>query len=412
MIKLDLKTNILIVLLYLLILNVLFLYCFNFEDNAKRDEFYQAINVTKVHKSYTSQSSNKGPRAEIKYCYDSTSESELKAIIDTLINDLQIKTCLSFKKVTDKKKANIIIGYISNTFTSKNEQGKAKQIGIPEVCRKQVGCIKGLIFYALGMVPPHQRPDRDFYIDVIEDNVDTKTCKADFWLDKVIPNKDILVNGDYDFGSIGHIKQHFCGKDKKETLSAKIKQYDEMMGRDDGLSFNDLKLIKAYYCTDNECEKKNDKECQHYGYKDPNNCSKCICPNGFDGDFCEKMKTPDEQCNQNNRFASNNVANMKLNGKVNCYYNFTTFEHYVIEFNIKEIRTSSNNLICTENSGFELKHQEDIGTTGLCLCKNYKNIKILSHSNYAYLIINGKDDFYLDMDFKGVFIQKNELTKV
>lgn len=36
------------------------------------------------------------------------------------------------------------------------------------------------------------------------------------------------------------------------------------------------------------CEKADGKAtCQNHGFPNPNNCSRCICPNGFGGDLCD-----------------------------------------------------------------------------------------------------------------------------
>lgn len=34
-------------------------------------------------------------------------------------------------------------------------------------------------------------------------------------------------------------------------------------------------------------------KCEHGGYPNPNNCSKCICPNGFSGKFCQHVEYSD-----------------------------------------------------------------------------------------------------------------------
>jgi hypothetical protein len=33
--------------------------------------------------------------------------------------------------------------------------------------------------------------------------------------------------------------------------------------------------------------------CQHGGYQDPNDCSRCKCPDGLSGVFCDKVAPPE-----------------------------------------------------------------------------------------------------------------------
>uniref|UniRef100_A0A0N5A003 Metalloendopeptidase n=1 Tax=Parastrongyloides trichosuri TaxID=131310 RepID=A0A0N5A003_PARTI len=407
MIKLDLKADIFIALLYLLIFNISSFYCYYLNGDSKKGEFYKAINVGQTSQTLTSGS--KVPRTKLTYFYNN-GEYALKSIIGTLIHDLSSKTCLDLTEENNINKAKLEFGLVTNKFTSLDNPNESKKVAIPQMCTNKPGCIKAQIFFALGMIPPHQRPDRDIYIEVKKENVDKQTCKADKLFEIVPPGENAFVNGGYDFGSIAHIKRYFCYNNREAPISAYIDQYNEMMGRDDGLSFNDVKFINTQYCMNDACEKKVSNECQNYGYKDPNDCTKCICPNGFDGNFCEKMKKSDEACKGGDRYASPDNYNIKLTGNVNCYFNFTSLEHHIIEFHIKKLKTNSDNLICTEGKSFELKHQQDIGTTGLCLCKDYSNIVIRSHSNYAYLIIHGHDGFSLDLDFKRIFAPVYEPT--
>jgi len=32
------------------------------------------------------------------------------------------------------------------------------------------------------------------------------------------------------------------------------------------------------------------RPCEHGGYQDPNDCSRCLCPDGFAGDFCTDLE--------------------------------------------------------------------------------------------------------------------------
>ena len=38
------------------------------------------------------------------------------------------------------------------------------------------------------------------------------------------------------------------------------------------------------------CEAAPPGECQHGGYQDPNNCARCVCPDGYGGQFCTQLE--------------------------------------------------------------------------------------------------------------------------
>uniref|UniRef100_A0A0N4Z1K1 Metalloendopeptidase n=1 Tax=Parastrongyloides trichosuri TaxID=131310 RepID=A0A0N4Z1K1_PARTI len=391
------------VVVYLLTFYSLSFNCFYLQNNPRKVAEYTRKNLEYYSRTTTPKPDPSVPKAIVYYRYDN-GENELRSIIDNLIYDLESKTCLKFSKKTDKndKDVSLVLGWLTNTFTTNSDSNNNKVNAVfYEECRNIPGCIKSQVLYAFGMVPPHKRSDRDSYITVDKKNVSEK-CKADYLLDKLGDQYKHLEVGGYDFGSVGHMKRYFCHKDKQPPISAKIEVYNDMMGRDDGLSFNDHKFINTHYCKSEECEDTVSKQCQHDGYKDPNNCKKCLCPNGFEGDFCERLKASDEDCKGPRRYGMENAYNISLRGKVNCYYHFETTDWFNIEFNIKRIKTSTH-VICTENTGFELKLQKDIGATGLCLCNEHTNIVVKSQSNYAYLFFNGQEDFYIDVEYRRVY---------
>uniref|UniRef100_A0A183CKD6 EGF-like domain-containing protein n=1 Tax=Globodera pallida TaxID=36090 RepID=A0A183CKD6_GLOPA len=61
------------------------------------------------------------------------------------------------------------------------------------------------------------------------------------------------------------------------------KFYQETIGHMEGLSFKDTALINHIYCNET-CKEKN--WCLNGGYLNPNDCSKCLCPDGFAGTYC------------------------------------------------------------------------------------------------------------------------------
>ena len=69
-----------------------------------------------------------------------------------------------------------------------------------------------------------------------------------------------------------------------------------------GLSFNDTKIINKAYCKE-ECSEGSELGCQRRGYADPNDCTRCKCPDGFSGLYCESLVVgKNDQCGPTNLF--------------------------------------------------------------------------------------------------------------
>jgi len=65
--------------------------------------------------------------------------------------------------------------------------------------------------------------------------------------------------------------------------------YQANMGQRTGLSFGDIKAINMAYCADKCSPSSLARQCEHGGYQDPNNCHRCVCPDGFDGPYCDQL---------------------------------------------------------------------------------------------------------------------------
>jgi len=75
-------------------------------------------------------------------------------------------------------------------------------------------------------------------------------------------------------------------------MSALNPLYQGNMGQFSGLSFEDIKTINLAYCSDRCSRSSLGRPCQHSGYQDPNDCGRCICPDGFGGQYCDQIASP------------------------------------------------------------------------------------------------------------------------
>ncbi|PIO66794.1 astacin, partial [Teladorsagia circumcincta] len=91
----------------------------------------------------------------------------------------------------------------------------------------------------------------------------------------------------YDYGSIMHYgTTHGALVKGTTTMLPKDVLYTETLGSP-MVSFYDILMMNMHYnCTD-ACKGSSTK-CKNDGYPHPRDCTKCICPSGYDGELCER----------------------------------------------------------------------------------------------------------------------------
>ncbi|PIO55610.1 astacin [Teladorsagia circumcincta] len=160
--------------------------------------------------------------------------------------------------------------------------GGVQNLSLGQGC-ESIGTAAHEIGHALGFFHTHSRYDRDQFITVDEQNI-----KPD-WLDQ-FTRETISTNNNYgltyDYGSLMHYGATSATGNKKPTMVPKDVMYTETLGSP-FISYYDLLMINTHYnCTD-ACKGKN-TPCQNNGFAHPRDCSKCICPSGYGGQYCEK----------------------------------------------------------------------------------------------------------------------------
>ncbi|KAL3118434.1 hypothetical protein niasHT_004014 [Heterodera trifolii] len=92
----------------------------------------------------------------------------------------------------------------------------------------------------------------------------------------------------YDFGSVMH---YGAGGNHEQGLYDRItlpRFYQQTIGQRERISFKDAAIINQIYCNDS-CNGTEDK-CQNGGYLNPNDCTKCHCPDGYGGEYCKELE--------------------------------------------------------------------------------------------------------------------------
>uniref|UniRef100_A0A0N4ZZS9 Metalloendopeptidase n=1 Tax=Parastrongyloides trichosuri TaxID=131310 RepID=A0A0N4ZZS9_PARTI len=327
--------------------------------------------------------------------------SKYRHIISATVRSLSELTCLQFNESSTSIENNIGIVFAYNIQHCQSNLGrfsnvKNSHIFLSHACAKRSGIIMHELLHALGMKHEHTRYDRDHYVAIF---------------DKYLINNPSVVSGihtkddtnivatfndiPYDYGSIMHYPRvafvKFLGYEfhgKFNSIEAKnIYLYTLMLGQRERLSFSDVKTLNYYYCSD-KC-KDSMIQCKNGGYKnyDERLCGRCVCPKGYYGNDCSKVKPLSEKCSEVDLTAGYSYKVIGEEGNKNCNYRIKAEQnktiHLVLFANTKQKR------ICASGIGLEVKYLKNKGVTGLCICGNYDDIHIVSESDEVYIEYNG-----------------------
>ncbi|CAD5119879.1 DgyrCDS8464 [Dimorphilus gyrociliatus] len=208
--------------------------------------------------------------------------------LKTAFKHWENETCLRFKEVKEYEKhdeflnlefSNGCSSYVGNIYGNSQE---GQYLSLSEPCLNDWPRLAHEIGHAVGFWHEHQRNDRDDYVEIRQKN---------FYPDEslfyqIILKKDTDDLVPYDYASLMHYGAYVGGKHKK-TIAPHNPIFDKTIGQLVGLSFLDSKLINEVYCK-NSCGNKK-LDCKYGGYPDPNDCSKCRCPDGLGGQQCEDV---------------------------------------------------------------------------------------------------------------------------
>ncbi|CAH1782210.1 unnamed protein product [Owenia fusiformis] len=232
----------------------------------------------------------------IQYYIEGSYDTAEKDTIRDGVQAWEDKTCATFQEVGSSPAPGITFfsgsGCYSLVGVSSGSSGNRVSLEIP-------GCVYEStviheIGHSLGFLHTQSRPDRDFYVTVNEENVQTDMI-ANY--NKSPWERFALYNLEYDFASEMHYSRgtfSIGSPVTNPTMDAVNPLYNGNIGSSDGISYIDAKMFNIHYCSA-ECPGYSSlywKDCLHGGYRDPNDCSVCRCPDGWSGPTCSDVSPP------------------------------------------------------------------------------------------------------------------------
>uniref|UniRef100_A0A915DDV3 Zinc metalloproteinase n=1 Tax=Ditylenchus dipsaci TaxID=166011 RepID=A0A915DDV3_9BILA len=240
--------------------------------------------TTKRHKRKIGKRWDK--RKPIIYDFADSIPAETRDKIKQALNIWQKGTCLRFKEGgPDVDRLEFFDGGGCSSFVGKT--GGTQGISISTPGCDQVGIIAHEIGHALALFHEQARPDQLENIAIHYQNIPVSRWNN---FHPVTDNQAATFGLPYDTGSVMHYGAYgFSSDPYRPTISTIDRNFQTTIGQRTEPSFLDIQSInEAYKCREN-C--KNSLSCLHGGYPHPNNCYTCLCPAGFQGQFCELVVT-------------------------------------------------------------------------------------------------------------------------
>ncbi|XP_062613169.1 zinc metalloproteinase dpy-31-like [Saccostrea cucullata] len=223
----------------------------------------------------------------IRYRMQIASSSH-RNLIRRAVNIWRTQTCISF--VERSSISAPAINFKENesgcwSYVGKRRSG-INDINLQNGC-KYLGIILHEIGHALGLWHEQSRQDRDYFVSILTNNIRSGT-EHNF-----LKRPGVTYGTRYDYGSVMHYSDTaFAKSSGLKTIVAKQRDYSKTMGQRAGLSFNDIRAINYHYCQSRCSGGLTWSRCRNGGYRNPRNCGRCKCPEGWIGQYCQYPKNP------------------------------------------------------------------------------------------------------------------------
>uniref|UniRef100_A0A0N5BIQ7 Metalloendopeptidase n=2 Tax=Strongyloides papillosus TaxID=174720 RepID=A0A0N5BIQ7_STREA len=303
--------------------------------------------------------------------------------VEKALQAISKETCITFKKTLSlPKNTSGIIYYNSdhcNSLVGRQNAHSWQVIHIGEACNHPGGIIHETL-HALGFLHEQCRYDRDLYLQIRDYNMMEHGIKNCFKV-SFINSDTYFLN--YDLGSIMHYDSYAYTKNGEKTIATADPHYDKTIGQTERLSFIDIKALNFHYCSD-VCEHK--IFCYHEGFQNSKICTKCRCPEGFAGPYCEDIAKPRRGCGNSILFVAHRTKRIDFRGRKNCFLHIRTFPGRKIFIKLVSINMYPNDYrICSFRNSLEINYQIDKSISGAKFCHKDGNKLIASYNNHVII---------------------------
>uniref|UniRef100_A0A0N5CFV5 Metalloendopeptidase n=1 Tax=Strongyloides papillosus TaxID=174720 RepID=A0A0N5CFV5_STREA len=351
-------------------------------------------------------------------------------VIKEAIKEIENNTCIRFNEtnLSANNTQGIVfkLGKHCSSGVGRTFKNNTQVIQLTRDCSNKKGAVLHELGHALGLVHEHCRTDRDSYVIVHKENI-LREEKVNFEISNHSAYKNFSIS--YDYSSIMHYEQFDFTNGLLfwwwyPVLESRLHPaYNRMMGQRLKMTFNDYKKLNLAYCKCNQTEKKETKKkevtkkkekkkkgpengirCRNGGYIASSNSSKCICPFGYTGNFCNETIKSDKNCNGTTfNVTTKDIKTHWIAGSYKCFFSFVTEKRKKIQLGIYQSYAPYSK-ICTEDISHQIKYLKDKGTTGILLCSWRSDvINVTSEDNSALIYFNGNsNNAFMQFGFKQV----------
>ncbi|KAF8383931.1 nas-31 [Pristionchus pacificus] len=247
----------------------------------------------------------------VYYSFAAGIKAHTRTVAEMAIKFWQSNTCVNFAfSETQARRINVFEG--QGCYSYVGSIGRTQELSLGQGC-DSFGTAAHEFGHALGFFHAQSRADRDTAITLIPANVQNG------WLDQFNKETDRTNNNfgmPYDYGSVMQYAGTSASRNGQPTMMAKVPQYQvlyqessvhyqekgavsqssahttliqDTMGSDI-VSFVDVSMMNTLYGCKEKCAS-SPTRCQNGGFPHPRDCTKCLCPAGFGGNFCNERPT-------------------------------------------------------------------------------------------------------------------------